>query len=67
MCEIMGIRVPEEAISQFAHRYGFYQLGSSASREIGAGMRRGLDRGRGTGRGGGMGRGFGRDRRRSRR
>jgi Na+-translocating ferredoxin:NAD+ oxidoreductase RNF subunit RnfB len=54
VCEIMGARVPEEAIPQFGASPGFYQLGLSRGRGIG----------RGRGRGRGMGRGFGRGRRR---
>jgi len=47
VCEIMGARVPEQAIPQFGS--GFYQPG--------------LRGGRGMGRGGGRGRGFGQGRR----
>jgi hypothetical protein len=59
VCEIMGARVPEQAIPQFGTSSGFYQPGLSRA----IGMGRGLGRGRGMGRGGGMGRGFGRGRR----
>ena len=55
VCEIMGARVPEEAIPQFGPSPGFYQSGLSGGR--GRGM------GQGLGRGQGMGRGFGRGRR----
>jgi len=69
VCEIMGARVPEEAIPQFGPSPGFYQPGLSGGRGMGRGMGRGLGRGRGTGpgrgigRGGGMGRGSGRGQR----
>jgi len=68
VCEIMGARVPEEAIRQFGPSPGFYQPGLSGGRGMGRGMGRGLGRGRGIGpgrgmgRGHGMGRGFGRGR-----
>jgi len=64
VCEIMGAKVPEEAIPQFGPNSGFYQPGLNAGR----GMGRGLGRGRGMGPGRGMdpgdsmGRGFGRRR-----
>ena len=48
VCEIMGARVPEEAVPQFG-------LSLGRGRDMGAG--------RGMGRGGGMGWGFGRGRR----
>ena len=60
VCEIMGARVPEEAIPQFGSGPGFYQPGLSGGRGMGRGIGRGLGRGRGMRRGGGMGRGFGR-------
>jgi len=73
VCEIMGARVPEEAIPQFGPSRGFYQPGLSGGRGMGMGMGRGMGRGlgrsrgmapgRGMGRGGGIGRGFGRGRR----
>jgi len=59
VCEIMGARVPEEAIPQFGSSLGFYQLGLIGGR----GMGRGLGRGRSMGRGRGIGRGFSRGRR----
>ena len=52
VCEIMGARVPEEAIPQFGTSPGFYQTGLSGGRGMGWGR----------GRGRGMGRGFGRGR-----
>jgi len=69
VCEIMGARVPEEAIPQFGTGPGFYQPGLSGGSGMGRGMGRGPGRGRGMGlgqgmdRGGGRGRGFGRGRR----
>jgi hypothetical protein len=69
VCEIMGARVPGEAIPQFGHSPEFYQRGLIGGIGIGRGMGRGVRRGqrigpgRGLGRGGGMGRGFGRGRR----
>jgi hypothetical protein len=63
VCEIMGARVPEEAIPQLGSGPGFYQTGLSGGRGMGTGIGRGLGRGRGIGRGRGMGRGFGRGRR----
>ena len=68
VCEIMGARVPEEAVPQFGQRPEFYPPGLRGDRGIGRGMGRGVGRGqgmgpgRGLGRGGGMGRGFGRGR-----
>ncbi len=59
VCEIMGTRVPEEAIPQFGPGHGFYQPGLSGGRGMGRGMGRGLGRGRGMGPGRGMGRGGG--------
>ena len=63
VCEIMGARVPEQAIPQFGTSPGFYQPGLSGGRGMGRGIGRGLGRGRGMGRGGGIGRGLGRGRR----
>jgi hypothetical protein len=69
VCEVMGARVPEEAIPQFGQSPEFYQPGLSGGRRMGRGTGRGVGRGqgmgpgRGLGRGGGMGRGFGRGRR----
>ncbi len=53
VCEIMGVRVPEQATPQFGPGPGFYQPGLSGGRGTG----------RGLGGGRGMGRGFGRGRR----
>jgi hypothetical protein len=65
VCEIVGARVPEEAIPQFGPSPGFYQHRLSGGRGMGQGF--GRSRGMGIGRsmrpGGGMGRGFGRGRR----
>jgi hypothetical protein len=69
VCDIMGARVPEEAIPPFGQSPGFYPPGLRGDRGIGRGMGRGVGRaqrmgpGRGLGRGGGMGRGSGRGRR----
>ena len=69
VCEIMGARVPQEAIAQFAPSPGLYQPGLSGGRGMGRGMGQGLGRGRrmgggrGMGPGRGMGWGFGRGRR----
>ncbi len=69
VCEIMGARVPEEAIPQVGAGSRFYRPGLSASGGMGRGMGRGLGKGRGMrqgrnmGRGGGMGLCFGRGRR----
>jgi hypothetical protein len=57
VCEIMGARIPQEAIPQFGPSLGFYQPRLGGGRGMGRGM------GRGPGRGRGMGRGFGRGRR----
>ena len=60
VCEIMGARVPEQAVSQFGPSPGFYQPGLSVGKGMGRGMGQGLGRGPGVGRGmgrGGMGRG----------
>jgi hypothetical protein len=69
VCEIMGARIPEEAIPQFGPSPGFYRpalgegwgMGRGMGGRLGRGRRMG--QGRGIGRGGGMGRGFGRGRR----
>ena len=77
VCEIVGARVPEVAISQFGPGPGFYQprflggrgmgggMGGGFGQRIGRGLGggRGMGQGRGMGRGGGMGRGLGRGRR----
>jgi hypothetical protein len=65
VCEIMGAKVPEEAIAQFAPSPGSYQPRLSGGRGMGRGLGRGrgMGQGRGMGRGGGMGRVFGRGRR----
>jgi hypothetical protein len=67
VCEIMGARVPEEAIPHFGPSPGLDQPVLSGGRGVGRGMGQGLGRGRGPGRvrgrGGGMGRGFGGNRR----
>jgi len=68
VCQIMGAKVPEEAISQFSPGAEFYQPGLSGASGTGRGIGRGGGRGsgmgrgigRGGGRGGGMGRGMGR-------
>ena len=60
VCEIMGARVPEQAIPQFGPSPGFYQRGLSGG--MGRGIGRGLGKGSGMGRGRGMGRGLGRGR-----
>ncbi len=66
VCEIMGARVPEEAIPQFGQSPAFYRPGLRGDRGIARGVGRGTGRGqrmgpgRGSGRGAGMGRGFGR-------
>jgi len=76
VCEIVGVRVPEETTPQPGP--GFYQPGLLGGRGMGGGMGigfgqgmgrglggggRGRGQGWGMGRGGGMGRGFGRGRR----
>ena len=69
VCEIMGARVPEEAIPHFGPSLGLHQPGLSGGRGMGRGMGQGLGRGRrmgggrGMGPGRGMGRGFGGGRR----
>jgi len=67
VCEIMGARVPEEAILHFDPSPGLHQPGLSGGRGMGRGMGQDLGRGRGPGRGrgrgGGMGWGFGGGRR----
>ena len=62
VCEIMGAKVPQEAIAQFAPSPGLYQPGLSGGRGMGRGRGRGLGLGggRGMGQGPGMGRGGGR-------
>jgi hypothetical protein len=55
VCEIMGARVPEEAIPQFGPSPGFHQPGLGRGR--GRGMGRGLGRSRRMGHGRGIGRG----------
>jgi len=70
VCEIMGAKVPQEAIAQFVPSPGLYQPGLSGGRGMGRGRGRGLGlgggqgmgQGRGMGRGGGSGGGFGRGR-----
>jgi hypothetical protein len=70
VCEIMGVKIPEEATTQASPGRGFYRpgllggrgMGGWMRRSFGLGMGRGLGGGRGMGRGGGMGRGFGRGR-----
>ena len=58
VCEIMGARVPEEAVPRFGPSSGFYQPGLTGDRGLGGG-----GMGQARGRGGGMGWGFGRGRR----
>ena len=66
VCEIMGAKVPQAAIEQFAPSPGLYQPGFIGGRGMGGGRGRGLGGGRGIGQGRGMGRGgsrgFGRGR-----
>jgi hypothetical protein len=68
VCEIMGAKVPQETIAQFASSPELYQPGLSGGRGMGRGRGRGpgegqgMGRGLGMGRGGGRGRGFGRGR-----
>jgi hypothetical protein len=68
VCELMGAKVPQEAIAQFVPSPGLYQPGLSGGRGMGRsrgrglGGSRGMGQGRGMGRGGGRGRGFGRGR-----
>jgi Na+-translocating ferredoxin:NAD+ oxidoreductase RNF subunit RnfB len=45
VCEIMGARVPEEAMAQSGPTPGFYQPGLSGGRGMGRGMGRGPGRG----------------------
>jgi hypothetical protein len=65
VCEIMGAKVPQEAIAQFGPSPGSYRPvlggGRGMSRVLGGG--RGMSLSRARGRSGGMGRGFGRGRR----
>jgi len=77
VCELMGAKLPQEAIAQFAPSPGLYQPGLTGGRGMGGGMGgdfgrgmgrglgggRGMGQGRGMGRGGGRGGGFGRGRR----
>ncbi len=69
VCDIMGTRVPEEAIPRFGPSPGLYQPGLGGGIGMGRGMGQGLGRGRrmgggrGMGPGRGMGRGFGGGRR----
>jgi hypothetical protein len=60
VCEIMGAKVPQEAIAQFVPSPGLYQPGLSGGRGMGRGRGRGLGGSRGMGQGRGMGRGGGR-------
>jgi hypothetical protein len=63
VCEIMGARVPEQAIPQFGRSPGLGG-GRGMARGVGRGLGRGrgMGSGRGIGRGGGRGRGLGRGR-----
>jgi hypothetical protein len=66
VCEIMGVEVPEELVSQSGSSPGFYQPGLSRGRGMGRGLGRGKGRGTRPGQGmgqGGRGRGLGRGRR----
>jgi len=66
VCEIMGVKAPEPAVSQPGAGAGFYQPwftagdGPGRGMGFGRGMGRGPGRGSGQGRGQGMGRGGGR-------
>jgi hypothetical protein len=64
VCEIMGVKIPEEASTQASPRRGFYQPRLLGGRRMvgwmGRSFRRGMGQGMGMGRGGG--RGFGRGR-----
>jgi hypothetical protein len=62
VCEIMGAKVPQEAIAQFAPSPRLYQPGLNGGRGMGRGRGRGPGGGRGMGRGGWRGGGFGRGR-----
>jgi hypothetical protein len=62
VCEIMGAKVPQEVIAQFAPSPGLYQPGLSGGRGMERGKGQGPGGGRGMGRGGWRGRGFGRGR-----
>ena len=74
VCEIMGAKVPQEAIAQSGSSPGLYGPGLSVGRGMGRGMGwgmvqglgrgRGMGQGRAMGRGHRMGRGFGRGRHR---
>jgi len=61
VCEIMGAKVPQEAIAQFVPSPVPYRPGLGGGRGMGLGL--GGGRGWVRGRGGGMGHGFGRGRR----
>jgi len=70
VCKIMGVRVPEQAISQSGSSPGFYQFGLRGGRGVGRGTGQGSGRGKGRGTRpsqgmghGGRGRGLGRGRR----
>ena len=65
VCEIMGARVPEEAIPHFNPSPGIHQPGLSVGRGMGQGMGRGrrMGGGRVMSPGRGIGRGFGGGRR----
>jgi len=58
VCEIMGTKVPQEAIAQFSPSPRSYQPRLSGGIGMGRGMGQGLGRGRGRGRGRGQGRGM---------
>ena len=60
VCEIMGTKIPQEAIAEFSTSPRLYQHGLSVGRGIGRGRGRGLGLGRGRGRGMGQGRSMGR-------
>jgi hypothetical protein len=65
VCEIMGVKVHEEATTQASPGRGFYRPGLLGGRGMGGRMRRSFGRGMGRGLGGGrgmsQGRGMGRD------
>jgi len=65
VCEIVGAKVPQEAIAQFGPGPGSYRprLGGGRGMSRGLGRGQGMGLGWGRGRGGGRGRGFGRGRR----
>jgi hypothetical protein len=62
VCEVVGAKVPQEAIPRFGFSPGFYQPRLIGGRELGRGMGLGVGKGRGMGRGGWRGGGFGRAR-----